>query len=364
MKIHFVMASTRFTGGRQEMIRHAIALASRGHDVNLWVQEPAPRFTWIDTGLPVLPLPAAGPRALPPAEVCLFDRVRFARPLYQASPGIPVHLCQGFEGTDIDYRWQESRARKGLLGSLSERFKLCKRQREIDRAYRLPTAKIVTHRHLVELIARRYGQSAWFVPYGLPADVFKPPTARAFSGQTILVVGPTDTGWKRIGDALEAVRRVRQVCPAVRLLRVAQHPIRAVEQRLGVTDEYHTMLDPAGMAALYRRADVLVLTSNATEGFGLPALEAMACGVPCVLTDIPAFRTFASPPDHAHFVPVGQPEVLARAVLALLADSAERQRLSGRGIEVAAGYTIARSRIAMAEALEQIAGRSSQPQAA
>jgi hypothetical protein len=83
--------------------------------------------------------------------------------------------------------------------------------------------------------------------------------------------------------------------PQVRLIRVAQHPMREAELRMNVTDEYHTMLSPCQMAGLYRRADVLLISSDATEGFGLPVLEAMACGVPCVVTDIPAFRTFAAP---------------------------------------------------------------------
>jgi glycosyltransferase involved in cell wall biosynthesis len=248
-----------------------------------------------------------------------------------------------------------------LLRGFPELWNLWRRLRRVEQAYRLPTAKIVVHRHLRDLLEGRYGQTAFLVPYGLPEGVFHSPRQRTFDGQTILVVGPTDTGWKRIGDALEAIRLLKQTHPHLRLIRVAQHEQRASERYIQVTDEYHTMLAPEGMAALYRRADVLVLASDATEGFGLPLLEAMACGTPAVVTDIPAFRTFAAPADFAHFVPVADPPALAAAVARLLEDLDERQRLSERGPQVAAGYQTARSHDAMETALFQILAQQDGP---
>jgi glycosyltransferase involved in cell wall biosynthesis len=356
MKIQVVVKSTKFTGGRQELFRHADALAARGHDVIIWVAG-CPRLEWMPVHVPVRRLAGPSFRRLPAADICLFERPRFARPLWRARRSIPVHFCQGFEGTDVENRIAAVRAGRGLFRGLPELWNLWRRKRQVDRGYATPTAKIVVHHHLRELIARRYGQGAYFVPYGLPEGVFTPPRRRAFDGQTVLVVGPSDTGWKRIGDALEAVRLLKRARPGVRLVRVAQHPMREGERALDVTDAYHTMLGPGAMADLYRGADVLVLTSDATEGFGLPLLEAMACGTPAVVTDIPAFRTFAQPADYAHFFPVADPPELAAAVDRLLADVAERKRLSERGPQVAAGYQVERSRQAMEEALTDIAKR-------
>jgi glycosyltransferase involved in cell wall biosynthesis len=364
MKIHFVMASTRFTGGRQEMIRHGVSLFERGHAVIFWVQESTRRLDWINVQVPIRQIPTEGLAQLPLADVCIFDRVRLAAPLLKANRGKVAHLCQGFEGTDLDCKLAERRRKKGFLGSLPGLFSAWKRRREIDRAYALPTAKIATHRPLVELLARRFGQQAWFVPCGLPSGIFLPMAERTFTNRTILVVGPSDTSWKRVPDALQAVGLLKKNDPTIRLVRIAQHPMRDFEKQMGVTDEYHTMLTPVQMAEQYRRADLLVLTSNATEGFGLPALEAMACGLPCVLTDIPAFRAFAATGDHAHFVPVGQPEAQAKAIASLLASPAERARLCRRGIEVAENYRFERSSEAMELALRAIIAGMRTPQAA
>ncbi|PPK69803.1 glycosyltransferase family 1 protein [Actinokineospora auranticolor] len=74
-------------------------------------------------------------------------------------------------------------------------------------------------------------------------------------------------------------------------------------------------------------ASALVLPSR-DEGFGLPVLEAMACDVPVVCTDVPALREVAG--DHAHFVPFGDTEALAAALLEALEHPLDAATISAR----------------------------------
>ena len=77
------------------------------------------------------------------------------------------------------------------------------------------------------------------------------------------------------------------------------------------------------LAELYRRAACLVLPSR-YEGFGLPVLEAMACGTPVVAGPDPALREVGG--DAALYAPV---EGLADAIRQALA---ERERLAAAGL--------------------------------
>jgi glycosyltransferase involved in cell wall biosynthesis len=64
----------------------------------------------------------------------------------------------------------------------------------------------------------------------------------------------------------------------------------------------------ARLAALYRQAACLCLPSR-YEGFGLPPLEALACGTPVVLSDIPVLHEIAG--DAALYFPPDDPQALA-----------------------------------------------------
>lgn len=74
-------------------------------------------------------------------------------------------------------------------------------------------------------------------------------------------------------------------------------------------------------------ATALVLPSR-DEGFGLPVLEAMACDVPVVCTDVPALREVAG--GHAELVPYGDIDALIAALNTAVADPHSASASAGR----------------------------------
>lgn len=99
---------------------------------------------------------------------------------------------------------------------------------------------------------------------------------------------------KRIDVLIEVFSAFRTVRPDARLVRVGGPLMREQQQlaeRLNVTSALVQLpfLERRQLAALYRRASVVVLPSD-REGFGLPVVEAMACGTPVIVSDIPALR--------------------------------------------------------------------------
>ena len=157
------------------------------------------------------------------------------------------------------------------------------------------------------------------VPYGVDASVFRPGGARE---SYVLFVG---TAHPR-----KNLEGLRAAMPPDRELRVVLGPAR---DRPDAAELYERAVRPPvvvvdapsdeDLAAVMGSAAVLCLPSF-SEGFGLPALEAMACGTPVVVGDGGALPELVG---DAGIVCAPEPEAIAEGLRRALADPA----LGGRG---------------------------------
>lgn len=112
-------------------------------------------------------------------------------------------------------------------------------------------------------------------------------------------------------------------------------------KELGIRDRVsQRYLSDDLMASAYAHAELFVFPSH-FEGFGLPALEAMACGTPAVLaraTSLPEVGGDAA----AYFEP-GDDRELAETILRLLDDAGAREDLRSRGLDRAREFTWTRA---------------------
>jgi glycosyltransferase involved in cell wall biosynthesis len=262
----------------------------------------------------------------------------------EAERGVSVHFCQGYEG-DL-YPDAVRRAEIASIWRLPpERLpdpEVCAKLRaDIEAVYRLPALKVTVRPHLKELITSRFGQPCHDVGNGIDLARFFPGERRESPAPyRVLVVGPWEWPVKGIPYALDGLRQVRQRRGDTWVVRASQLLQSEAEQALDVVNEYHCDVDPCEMPALYRACDLYVSASTEAEGFGLGTLEAMACGVPCVLTAIPSYLSFSQEPNYALFVPPRDPAAVADAVNRVLSDSMLRGQLRTAGLEVAAHYPI------------------------
>jgi glycosyltransferase involved in cell wall biosynthesis len=112
-------------------------------------------------------------------------------------------------------------------------------------------------------------------------------------------------------------------------------------------------LSQPDLVALYRSAACLLLTS-AYEGFGLPVLEAMACGTPVVMYDNSSLPEVAGPAGV--LVREGDVGAMAGEALRLLHDAAEHERRSQLGLRWAANFSWRRTAEATVSVYRRAAG--------
>jgi glycosyltransferase involved in cell wall biosynthesis len=113
----------------------------------------------------------------------------------------------------------------------------------------------------------------------------------------------------------------------------------ALRERLELDDDVRVLgpVSDAQLEGLYRAADVFALPS-VEEGFGLAVLEALAAGLPAVVSDLDVFRTYLADGDSALMAPVGDHAALAAALVRAASSPALAARLREGGHAVAARH--------------------------
>jgi glycosyltransferase involved in cell wall biosynthesis len=153
---------------------------------------------------------------------------------------------------------------------------------------------------------------------------------------------------KNLRRALTAYARLaaegvdRQLVAVVEATSGHAAAVRAHAATLGLDDRVrfvHTVA-PDDLRALYTHADLLFFPSLA-EGFGFPPLQAAACGVPVVASDIKALRETMG--DAARYADPRSEASLVEALRMVLTDEKLRARMTAAGLSRAAGYTWERS---------------------
>ena len=114
-------------------------------------------------------------------------------------------------------------------------------------------------------------------------------------------------------------------------------------------------VDDSELRALYAGATAFVFPSM-YEGFGLPVLEAMACGTPVVCAEAASLPEVAG--KAALFFPAGEARVLATTLAGMMDDAGLREDLSRRGRERAAEFTWERAAAATVAVYEEAIGCS------
>ena len=151
------------------------------------------------------------------------------------------------------------------------------------------------------------------------------------NGEKVLVHVSNFRPVKRAGDVVHVFHRLLQEGLSVKLLLVGDGPDRTPVQRLarelGVYDDIRFLGKQEPIEEILSIADVFLIPSG-SETFGLAALEAMACSVPIVSSDIGGLPELNLDGETGFLCPLGDIDALTQRTRQILEDEALHARMS------------------------------------
>jgi sugar transferase (PEP-CTERM/EpsH1 system associated) len=214
------------------------------------------------------------------------------------------------------------------LGYRLEAAKLERAERRLARSFDMCTA--TTYAEWRTLEGYKTGVATDWFPNGVDADYFKP-VPQSHDPDTVCFVGRMDyypnqeCMFDFCANVMPALRARR---PNLKLLIVGADPTPAVK-RLGDLAGVTVTGSVPDVRPFLHRSALMVAPLNIARGTQNKILEAMASGVPVVTSATAAGGVDAK--DKEHFLVVSSPEQYADAILGIVENPSERQRLADAG---------------------------------
>lgn len=210
----------------------------------------------------------------------------------------------------------------------------------------LPIGRIVVSSHIEQYYLRRYGQHTHTIINGIDLDTFYPGPVRVPGTQwTAVLLGNPTIPLKGVLQALAALVLLHKTLPdycfhlhvvcgeeiSSRFENNFNHP--------AVAFSMHYCLTPPQIRELFQSADVYINASY-YEGFGLPSLEAMACGLPVVQVNNHGLDGIVIDGENCVIAESQEPQHIAAALRRVVLDDALRHRIRGNGITTAQNFSV------------------------
>lgn len=354
MRIELFIVGLDTGGSETQMAVLASGLAGRGHDVRVTTLYPGGavwnRLAAADE-VELESLWAARAGFRPFVALQLLAAPRRLRGRWRAGPADLYHSMLDLSNVIAERALDRARAERlvwGLRGSDNRLTRLLAlaRRLSIRRSDRVGLVLANSRAGLEFYLANGYRpRRSGVIANGIDTQRFRPAAPEAATlrerwlgdGDVLIGIAARIAPVKDHANFMQAARIVTERRPGCRFVCIgggrpeAMRRLHALRDEAGLSEACALPGEVADMRAAYGALDLLVLSSFG-EGFPNVLAEGMACGLPCVTTDVGDARDIVTQQDRV--VPPRDPEALARAILARLEagrdPDAQRRRIVER----------------------------------
>lgn len=209
-------------------------------------------------------------------------------------------------------------------------------QREkVKQTYSLISDRIVKSDWLANLLTED-GYETYKIRLGMDLGVFYPRDITRSNCPSILAMVRQNTPRRGSPYVIKALELVKNSIPQAEIILFGDDQLNSGNIPFSYRDE-GVISDRDHLATLYSEADIFLDGSN-FQGFGRGALEAMACGTACVLTDVGGVSEYAKHRQNCLLVPPKEPQQFAKSIIELIQNPQLKQRLIYQGFQTVAQY--------------------------
>lgn len=307
LRINFILPRPSLSGGIKSNRLIAEALVRRGHDVSILYSSVPARMPPKRRILKLIRYWVNRYKVRNKQQHHLESSIAKLLPVERRiitevdAPDADVTIATWWETAHWIKDWPQSKGKKAyfirgyeLYGGDSNKVK---------ETYKLPFKKLVIANWLKRLMSEEYSdKDVTLVPNGVDWEQFN---FQIRAKQVIPTIGFLYgiVALKGADTAFEAIRLVQNKIPNLRVICFGSQPIDSV-QRLPDNFEYHFRPSQDVIPQLYRRTDCWILPST-IEGFGMPGLEAAACGTPIITTKCGGPEDYVKHGYNGYLVDVG-----------------------------------------------------------
>jgi glycosyltransferase involved in cell wall biosynthesis len=352
--------STSRSGGARAIFEIANGLSERGHDVTIVSLQGT--HTWFPLNVDVIYAkepylikildPINKLRSKPSFEYSslggIFNWFKLGfepdliKPLIRITPECDINIATWFSTSFAVYR-----SEKGIPFYFFQDFEelveplghYCIKM--FKESLYLPLHIITGSNWLKDWINENYGKNAIVSGYGIDHNIFYPrqDVIKDINGPKVMAIF---RGGKYKGDQdmIDSLNILSDKISDLTLIAVGNKQIfQTLINNNTIKFNYKLFENPDDdlMAGLYSSSNIFTFPSH-KEGFGLPPLEAMACGTPVVTTDSLGVRDFVENRENAILVPIKDPIQLAEGMHEILTNNVLSKKFIENGLKTVKKY--------------------------